>query len=370
MVLLLITVILFLLYSVLLLWYYLGWRSIPVYGQQGPVPDVFISVIIPARNEEANIAALLQALLAQSYTRFEVIVVDDHSTDNTAAIVRSFPTVALIQLQEEGINSYKKKAIATGITVASGTLIVTTDADCLPGKDWLLTIAAFYTEKKSAFIAAPVTYTCNGSPLQVFQALDFLVLQGITGAAVHYRHLSMSNGANLAYERTAFYEGGGFSGIDHIASGDDMLLMHKIALLHPDRIHYLKSKAAIVSTQPMLSWKDFINQRIRWASKAGKYNDTRITVVLLLVYLFNCCFPALLIAAIINGGMYWLYPAAFLIGKTIAEIPFVAAAAQFFDRSNLLRYFFFFQPVHIFYTIFSGLLGQLGRYEWKGRKVK
>ncbi|MCX6317648.1 MAG: glycosyltransferase [Bacteroidetes bacterium] len=372
MALLLFTAVLFILYSLLLGYYYRGWRAIPPFTASASPAAVSISLIIPARNEEKNIGALLDAIRLQTYpaSLLEVIVVDDHSTDNTAAIVNTYSFARLLSLKEDAINSYKKKALATGIAASTGTLIVTTDADCLPSPQWLATIAAFYTSHKSAFIAAPVTYSHNGSALQIFQAMDFLVLQGITGAAVHYRHLSMCNGANLAYERSVFDEVGGFEGIDHIASGDDMLLMHKIASRYPDRVHYLSAHEAIVTTQPMLTWKSFFNQRIRWASKAGQYNDKRITAVLALVYLFNCCFPALLIWAAIQGGVYWLYPAGFLLGKTLVELPFVTKVAFFFNHTALLRYFFFFQPLHIIYTIISGLLGQLGAYEWKGRKVK
>src|SRR4030095_15486302 len=92
---------------------------------------------------------------------------------------------------------------------------------------WLKTIASFYEEKDPAFIAAPVVLQNNSSVLQIFQALDFLVLQGITGGSVHKKIHSMCNGANLVYEKKAFVEVGGFSGIDNIASGDDMLLMNK-----------------------------------------------------------------------------------------------------------------------------------------------
>ncbi len=100
----------------------------------------------------------------------------------------------------------------------------------------------------------------------------------------------MCNGANLAYKRKMFYDVYGFVGIDKIASGDDMLLMHKIWKQHPAKVHYLKSKEAIVSTQPMKTWKSFFNQRIRWASKARSYDDKRIFLVLLMVYLFNLSF--------------------------------------------------------------------------------
>lgn len=85
----------------------------------------------------------------------------------------------------------------------------------------------------------------------------------------------MCNGANLAYTKQAFEAVNGFHGIDGIASGDDMLLMHKIKQAFPAGISYLKSKDVIVQTAPMHSLSDFMNQRIRWASKSDKYNDKK-----------------------------------------------------------------------------------------------
>src|SRR4029079_15835984 len=130
-------------------------------------------------------------------------------------------------------------------------VIVTTDADCKHPLTWLKTIALFYEEKKPAFIAAPVALQNDSSVLQIFQALDFMTLQGITGASVHKKIHSMCNGANLAYSKKAFEEVGGFAGIYMIASGDDMLLMHKIYIRYPGKVMFLKSKDAIVQTAPV-----------------------------------------------------------------------------------------------------------------------
>ena len=208
----------------------------------------------------------------------------------------------------------------------------------------------------------------NNSLLQIFQTLDFLVLQGITGASVYKNAHSMCNGANLAYEKKAFQEVNGFQGIDNIASGDDMLLMHKIWKQYPDKVHYLKSKEAIVSTQPMKTWKAFFNQRIRWASKAKSYGDKRIIVVLLLVYLLNLSFLVLSVVGFFCS-MYWIFLLGLWLAKTMVEFPFVYSVASFFNKKSLLKYFLFFQPLHIIYTILSGLFGQFGKYEWKGRRV-
>jgi cellulose synthase/poly-beta-1,6-N-acetylglucosamine synthase-like glycosyltransferase len=368
---LVITIALFILYSILIVYYWQIWKAIPDFVLPGTLPQTKISVIIPARNEEQNIGPLLLALQQQTYPKelLEVIVVNDHSTDKTAIIVGQFPAIKLLQPEDNDINSYKKKAIETGIAAATGTLIVTTDADCLPSKEWLQTIVLFKEEKNAVFITAPVVFGNDSSLLQIFQALDFLTLQGITGASVYKNIHSMCNGANLAYEKNVFDEVKGFAGIDHIASGDDMLLMHKIWKKYPQQVHYLKSKEAIVATQPMKTWKSFFNQRIRWASKAKQYNDKRILAVLLLVYLFNLFFAVLLVAGFFNHS-YWLYLAGLWIAKTMIEFSFVNSVAAFFGKQSLMKYFFFFQPLHIAYTIISGLLGQFGKYEWKGRKVR
>jgi poly-beta-1,6-N-acetyl-D-glucosamine synthase len=373
MILLSIYILLFVLYSLLIIYYRQSWKAVPDFtaAKNG---DVKISVIIPARNEEDNIGRLLAALQKQSYsaTLFEVIVVDDHSTDKTLVVVQQYSFAKLIQLKEEGINSYKKKAIETGIAAATGELIVTTDADCIPAADWLQTIAAFYKKTNAAFIAAPVVIDCSLSAVQIFQSLDFMVLQGITGASVYKKIHSMCNGANLAYERKVFFEAGGFAGIDAVASGDDMLLMHKIWKKYPDRIYYLKSKDAIVATQPVNSWAAFFNQRIRWASKADKYDDKRIFTVLLFVYLFNVSLFVLPVTSLfIHFSFpiiyYWLL---LLAAKTIVELFFLYPVAVFFSKTKLLWLFPLFQPLHILYTCVAGFLGKFGTYSWKGRKVK
>lgn len=363
---------LLLLYGILFSYYLKAWRSLPLFVP-GEAEYKFISVVIPARNEEKNIAVLLNALAEQTYPKeyFEIIVADDFSGDATMDVVKgsSLNNLKLVHPGTAAERSSKKKAIEAGIHQAIGELIVTTDADCIPSKEWLSTINSFYANHHAAFIAAPVTFSNDGSFFQIFQSLDFLTLQGITAASVAANFHTMCNGANLAYKRQTFFEVNGFEGIDNVATGDDMLLMYKIWKQHPDKVFYLKNKEAIVSTQPMRTWKEFFDQRKRWASKTFVYNDFRIIAVLVLVLLVNCCFPALIIASFING-FYWWYVWGFLLLKTIIELPFVYTVSKFYNQQKLVKYFFFFQPLHIIYTIVVGLLSQFGTYEWKGRKTK
>ena len=131
MILIYITIGLFIPYAILISFYRAGWNGLDLFQAKGQDPDQKLSVVIAARNEEENIGNLLSSIAIQTYPQhlFEVVVVDDHSTDNTIAIASRFSFVKIIKLQFDNINSYKKKAIETGIAAASGDLIVITDAD-------------------------------------------------------------------------------------------------------------------------------------------------------------------------------------------------------------------------------------------------
>ena len=360
-------------YAALIFFYWVQWKKLSAYKPSTIMPSVFVSVIVAARNEEETLPSLLKDLSAQTYPPhlFEVIIVNDYSTDGTASLAKPFDgTNFQMILPEAPVEaSSKKMAIAAGIKKAKGELLVITDADCRIGKEWLQTMASFYKEKSAAFIAAPVAFTHNNSLLQIFQVLDFITLQGITAASVSANVHTMCNGANLAYTKQAFEDVGGFAGIDSVATGDDMLLMHKIWKKHPHQVHYLKSSKAIVTTEPMKTWKAFLSQRRRWASKTLVYDDWRIIAVLCFVLLFNLLPFVLLVAAFIHK-FYWLLFALFFLIKTIIEWPFVSSVAAFFNQQRLMRWFFFVQPLHVFYTVFVGLLSQFGKYEWKGRRTR
>lgn len=366
-------------YAALMLLYRYGWKKQAMY----PLPDAFrpvtsISIIIPARNEAANITACLQSILSHDYPAalLEVVVVDDHSEDETAALVRAFNkknlrciSLADVLQGNEPVIAYKKKALSTGIAHSSGTLIVTTDADCIAPPQWLKHIAAIYEAQEPAMIIAPVDFTCNGSVVELFQSIDFMTMQGITAAAHYLRAGGMSNGANLAFTRTAFLQAGGYDGIDHLASGDDYLLLMKMQQLFPDKIAYLKAQQAIMATAPQPDWGSFLQQRIRWASKSGKYDDHRMTAILLLVYLFNLSLALLFVAAFCYPLLWKVFSAVFLL-KLAAELYFLLPVAAFFRKRWQLYWFPLLQPLHIAYIVLAGFLGFLGAYRWKGRRVK
>ena len=355
-----------------------GYWSMRVFVASGKSPITKFSVVIPARNEAANIEACIAGILAQNYPThlFEIIVVDDFSEDNTAQIVlkiaQQHNNVRILQLKDftnnENLIAYKKRAIEIAIAQATGDWIVTTDADCSFTNNWLDTYDAYIQEHNCVMVAAPVAYTNTGSFLSIFQVLDFISLQGITAAAVASGSHTLCNGANLCYSKNAFESVGKFSGIDHLPSGDDMLLMHKMKKAFPGKIGYVYAQDAVVSTAPSATLDLFIQQRIRWASKASGYQDKIIFWILLLVYLVNFTLLAYLPVNFIQTGNInnWLI----LIGsKTLIEMPFMYASAKFFKQQKLLWWFAVMQPFHIVYTVIAGWFGTFGSYKWKGRTV-
>ena len=380
-ILLFIVLLLLIVYSILLLIYRSNWKAIPdfsLHNIKESKSKLFISVVVAARNEEDNIANLIASFQHQSYPTdlFEIIIVNDFSTDKTVEVIQqiNFSNVRLLHLsdyiKDGSINSYKKKAIEIGVAASKGELIVTTDADCTVKTDWLTKIAVFFEQHQPDMIVMPVLIKHNTSFIQLFQSIDFMCMQGITGAAIHKGLHGMCNGANLAYTKKIFQEVGGYKGVDKQASGDDMMLLHKISANAKNKISYLKSPSVIVETAPVNTFKEFVHQRIRWASKATQYSDKTLLPVLLLIYLFNFSLACLIIGALIKLQTDIIfYCLMFLSVKTIIEIYFLYPVALFFQKDKWLWIFPLLQPAHIFYTIIVGALGKAGAYQWKNRKV-
>ncbi|RYG06951.1 MAG: glycosyltransferase, partial [Chitinophagaceae bacterium] len=189
-----------LIYVFVVITFIIGWIKIKPYKKEAKAPDTLVSVIIAARNEEDKIAETINDVLAQSYPEylFELIVIDDHSTDRTAEIVKSYDRVQLIQLNEnKALNSYKKMAIQTAIGQAKGDLIITTDADCRMGREWLATVVNYYQATGCKMISSPVAYFEEKSFFERAQALEFAYLIGLGASTIGNKNPSTCNGANF-----------------------------------------------------------------------------------------------------------------------------------------------------------------------------
>lgn len=375
------------------------WNDLKETDELAETVSTFISVIIPARNEAQNINNILNDIFQQNYPSdlLEVIVIDDNSEDNTYDIClqlaknNTLLTVYKLNdlIEDKSTTAYKKRAIEASVHKANGTLIVTTDADCRVQKNWLRSIATFYEKEKPTLIAAPVCFQNDKTRFEKFQTLDFCGMQAITGASLNMEMFNMANGANLAYEKQAFIDVEGYQHIDAKASGDDMLLVYKIAQRFSENVRFIKNKNAIVYTEPQRSLDDFLQQRFRWTSKSRSYQDRRITVILGLVYFFvlsiwmnafyfigratySIIFPDKTLIALLNflpAFLYLFMSILQIICKFFIDYFFLKSASVFFNREDLMKTFVISEFYHIWYIPFVGTFGNILQYKWKGRKL-
>lgn len=357
-------------YIILIGLYAIGWSKMSLWElPYNFKPRTRISVLIPARNEENGIAACLESIIAQDYPKelLEIIVINDQSTDSTARIVARYPEVQLVNLVS---NKGKKGAITRGIANSKGKLIITTDADCTFDLKWLSTIVSYYEEKQSKMIVAPVKFEGSKSFLEKFQTLDFIGMQGVTGASSYWRISNMANGANLAFEKNVFLEVRGYENNLHIPSGDDFFLIDKISKAYPDGVGYLKSASAVVRTKAESTLSRFINQRVRWASKTKNNTDFRITAILLFLLLYNL----LLVGGVIVGFFFkpiFLGPVLLsLTIKAFVDFIYLFRVSDFFEQRHLLWSFI---PAQLFYYLYIPVIGIYSNfvsYKWKGRVIR
>ena len=351
-----------------------GWKRILHFSPGADIPSTSVSILIAARNEEEKIAFTIEDILKQNYPLglVELIVVDDHSTDRTANIVEWYGNkgVKLIKLNEDkALNSYKKKAITEAIKVAKGDVIITTDADCRMGAEWLRTVVAYFEKHNSKLVSSPVSYTKEKSFFERLQTLEFLYLIGLGASSIGNKKPSTCNGANLAYRKDVFLELKGFQGIDDLASGDDELFLHKVASKYPDGIGFCKSKLAMVYTDAKPNLTEFIRQRKRWASKSTRYKDKRIVALGVVIWLFNILILLNMVLSFFNSSYFLVLLLIFLL-KFIAEFVFLSTITQFARRKELLSYLPVLTVIHVFYIVYIGIAGNSGKYVWKGRLVR
>lgn len=337
--------------------------------------EAFISVLIPIRNEEQYILRLLQALAAQSLAKeqFEVLVLDDESTDRSPEIVAQFAkntelNLKYIALKEQDRSlSPKKRAISEGINQARGEIIVCTDGDCHMGKNWLREIVHFFGKPQVVFASAPVFFEAqqDGTILNKIwtgiQQIEFCSLIVSGAVSIRLQSPNMCSGANIAYRKSAFIAVDGFEGNLHVASGDDEFLMHKIKAHYPNGVHYLKSKDAIVYTQALATLGSFYQQRRRWASKWTSYEQ--VAPKLLAMFIFSSNLAFMLAIAFLNWPLLFL--------KVVPEALFLSSVRFFSRKKSLLVLLPFVQIIYPFYVVLFGLSSlQKKEYIWKNRKLK
>lgn len=363
-------------YVCVTLWLIYGLHR-PVHRPAGAMNDEtpFASVVIAARNEARNLPDLLRDLDNQIYANFEVIIVDDRSTDATSSIVERFaqtnPTRFRLvkQTQVPRGASAKKMALHAGIEASCGELILLTDADCRVLPTWIEGITRAFIAPDVALILGFSELTTNerSTLFERWQACEFLTLVANMAASANLNHAFGASGQNIAYRRQVFDALGGYTSMLHRIAGDDMLMLEAVRR-HPQlgRIVYADDARTYNRTQPHKSWTRFRSQRARWAASGTHHFQGDKLFMLYAV-------GSLVVNMLVLCGALWAW-ANWLSWQTAVLCPlikfvidwlFYSRAFRRFNRMRLLRYlplWFITQPV---YLLAMAYWGQIQKFTWK-----
>lgn len=322
-----------------------------------------VSVLIAARNEEKNIEKLLESLKKQSFPKelFEVIIVNDHSIDNTDEIINDFINknkeldVKLLKAEKTG----KKHAISQALHTAINELVIVTDADCVLNDLWIESIVGFYQEEKCKMILAPVLLSPAENLFEKMQVLEHLSLIGSTAGSASIGFPVMCNGANMAYERKAALEVEKFRKDFDIPSGDDMFLLEQFVKCYGhNNVKFLLSKSAVVKTKTCKTIKDFFRQRRRWVSKTKSYTSWKVIVTALIVLFFNLSIISLLVSAFFVPALWSIYILLTLL-KFFIDFPLLKNITNFMNQGSLLKWVLPLEIIYPFYAVFTALSGTI-----------
>lgn len=339
------------------------------------LPDEYISIIIPFRNESQNILESLQSIEGQDYPKdkFEAIFVNDFSDDDSLELLfrakKSF-NIKIISVPEDYSKyQHKKRAIRFGIENSMGSIIVTTDADCIHSKKWLRTLVGQFDDE-TGFVSGPVEFIEESTLFNRMQKLEFAGLV-LTGAGlIGIEEPIICNAANIAYRKKAFEQVSGFSYKHSLSSGDDELLMQKIKKETAYKIKFCMNKDAVVKTSSNRSLNQFYQQRKRWASKGLFYSNHYLILKLILIFLFYISFPLQLVLGIFYNPIFLVSMLVCFSIKAMMEYLILKTGADNLFNNSILRPFIPAELLHIPYILIAGISGTLGNYIWKERKIK
>lgn len=367
----------FLLYAICLAAIYSVWKLMRTHVSEEQEAYAGFSIIIPVRNEEKYLGALLEAIYAQEYPseKFEIIVVNDNSTDGTAMILEDFKRRypdsfhhQELELTEDFIGGHKKAAITQAINTSKFDWILCTDGDCLPGKHWLQAFnEKIYYENEVNFISGPVTFFQPKSLFDKILAIEFSSLIGVGAVSMAAGKPTMCNAANMAFRKSVFHAIQGYEGYAHLPSGDDEFLLQKISSAFPGSAYFLKNAGALIFTAPPHSLDTLIQQRIRWASKWKQHKSIVPAVVAILVFAFQLlvlALPFFWIAGMLRPDLLL----ASLALKLFFEAIFLKSVLDFFGDFWSWRAFLVTFLLHPLYVVACGIMANVGTYQWKGRK--
>ncbi|GHV15376.1 hypothetical protein AGMMS49938_13460 [Fibrobacterales bacterium] len=324
-------------------------------------------------NEEEFIERTLQAINSQEYEgEWEVLFVNDRSTDKCPEIVQNFcenssaenrQKIRLLNVPVNSpkIASPKKRALNTGFLEAKNEILLIADADCEPPKNWLKSMALHFAD--ADVVQGAKANNGDDSFLHSYQKLETLGFTLIESAGYNRNKPLVASAASLAYRKKLFFNCGGFENLYDLTSGDDDMLIHRMAKISGTRFAYNWDTSAIMPTAPVNSWLALLQQRARWGSNGANYENKFYSAFLFCIYVF---FVWLLVSPflIFAGLPVWYFTLPFAV-KFICDFLLLFSGAKKLKSLSLLWCFPFVEVIQIPLFSLAVPMGSLGLYRWK-----
>lgn len=343
--------VLFIIIALLNILYYIGYFSFATAKPSTPNgKKIPVSVIVCAKNEAENLKNFIPLILNQNYPDFEVILINDASTDDTLDIMEGFqendPRIKIVDVQNnEAFWGKKKYALTLGIKKARNHYLLFTDADCAPESDlWIHNMSAHFQENKSIILGYGGYFKEKLSLLNKLIRYEtlFTAIQYFSYARLGYPYMGV--GRNLAYTSHEFYAQNGFATHLHVRSGDDDLFVNQAATKENTALCFESS--SITRSIPNSSFKNWVDQKRRHISTATLYR-TEHKFLLGTFFISQFLFWTLFIVLIISQTFWPAVMVIFTIRLLIQYVVFYKSAKRL-DELDLV----WLVPVFDFFLVF------------------
>lgn len=320
-------------------------------------------MLIPFRNEEYRVKTVIASLNASTVLPKEIIFINDHSTDKSVEVIKrsiSIENYRIIYVPEH--ISGKKAAIRFGIQHSESEFIVTTDADIAFHSTYFESLTKL---QKADMYLMPVTMKAKRLFGELYE-IDLILVNAVNVGLAGLKRPIMASGANLLFNRAKFNEYDSFETHKHIASGDDMYLLRDFRENKAD-VRLISNPEFGVETETPQSFKEFIDQRLRWLGKTGHLKDHLSTGLSIFQTLLTGSFFGLMIYYFILGEVAFGF--ILLAWKTSLDL---IIFAPYFNRIKRMKTWLFIPIYEILFPFYTLLiLGLIPVYKpkWKSREI-
>ncbi len=333
------------------------------YDQGTKISPEEITVLVPFRNEEKKLPALLESIQALNKQPFRFVFIDDHSDDDSMNLVKAVSELLPITLiQLDGDNQGKKLALSAGAKCVSTEFTLTWDADVVVAPNYFEELSSL---SKADMYVLPALFTSK-SFFQALFTFDVVVANAVNTGLAGWRRPIFASGANFLYRTAGYQQFDSIKDHGHISSGDDTFLLRDFVRNKADVRVATNPNLAIKTTAP-LTFKAYFSQRLRWVSKTNALGDHLNTFIAVKQLLLMLAFVGLIVWTVANT--FWFGLGYLLVCKLITDFLVFSA---YFKQIKQVKLLLLLPIAELWFPIYSIVLAILIPFykpKWKGRAV-